>query len=97
MGPSYAAEDFLNTYMDADHIRVILFGSLAKTGKGHGTDRAVSETLKSVSHEIIFDCQSETDVHPNTLEFIAFRENADLSERRPVLFLLLCIVFVCNL
>ena len=41
MGPSFATKDFLKLCSDADFIKVILYGSLAKTGKGHGTDRAL--------------------------------------------------------
>lgn len=47
IGPWRAAEAFLKTLRDAGkfdriaHVHVDLFGSLAKTGMGHGTDRAV--------------------------------------------------------
>ncbi len=82
MGPSYATVDFLKLYPQADFVKVVLFGSLAKTGKGHGTDRAISETLASVQHEIVFDYESKTDVHPNTLEFTAFKENKELGKKR---------------
>lgn len=82
MGPSYAAAEFLKLYENADHIKVTLFGSLAKTGKGHGTDRAVSETLAKVSHEVVFDYDTPTDVHPNTLEFIAFKDSAEIGRKR---------------
>ncbi len=82
MGPSYAAVEFLKLYPQADYIKVVLFGSLAKTGKGHGTDRAISETLANIPHEIVFDFESETKVHPNTLEFTAFKENKELGKKR---------------
>lgn len=82
MGPSFAATDFLKIYPQADFIKVILFGSLSKTGKGHGTDRAISETLAPTKHEIIFDYESVTDIHPNTLEFIAFKNNKEIGEKR---------------
>lgn len=82
MGPSYATADFLKQYDNADYIKVILFGSLAKTGKGHGTDRAVSETLNGISHDVFFDLETKTDVHPNTLEFIAFKEGKELGRKR---------------
>ena len=81
MGPSFAAERFRAAHPDAEKIRVTLFGSLAKTGKGHGTDRAVAETLKGVPTEIIFDMESETPVHPNTLEFTAFRGGKEYARR----------------
>ena len=60
---------------------MILYGSLAKTGEGHGTDRAVSGILADVSHDIIFDCESETPVHPNTIEFIAFKDSAEIGRK----------------
>ena len=82
MGPAFAAADFLNAYPQADYITVVLFGSLAKTGKGHGTDRAVSEILTNTHHEIIFDCETNTDVHPNTLEFIAFQDKIEIGRKR---------------
>ena len=82
MGPSYAAAEFLKLYPNADRIMVILYGSLAKTGKGHGTDRAVSETLANVPHEVIFDYETPTDVHPNTLEFIAYKADAEIGRKR---------------
>ena len=66
MGPSFAATEFLKMSPQADFIKVTLFGSLAKTGKGHGTDRAISETLANIPHEIVFDYESKTPIHPNT-------------------------------
>ncbi|MBE7001587.1 MAG: L-serine ammonia-lyase [Ruminococcaceae bacterium] len=81
MGPSFAAATFLSLYPQADFIQATLFGSLSKTGKGHGTDRAISETLKNVKHQIIFDYETETTVHPNTIEFIAFQNNLELGRK----------------
>lgn len=81
MGPSFAAARFFSMYSDADYIKATLFGSLAKTGKGHGTDRAISETLADVKHDIFFDCDSATPVHPNTVEFIAFKNNQEIGKR----------------
>ena len=53
MGPSFAAADFMTKFPNADFIKVILYGSLAKTGKGHGTDRAIIDTLSDVKNEVI--------------------------------------------
>ena len=82
MGPAFAAACFLNEYGDADYVKVTLFGSLAKTGRGHGTDRAVSQILAEIPHEIVFDCETETDVHPNTLEFTAFKGEKKIGKQR---------------
>lgn len=81
MGPAFAAAKFLNIYPQADFIKVTLFGSLSKTGKGHGTDRAISETLATIKHQIVFDYETETTVHPNTIEFIAFKNNIELGRK----------------
>ncbi len=82
MGPAYAASRFLELYPNASYIQVTLLGSLAKTGKGHGTDRAISEIFSNVPHDIVFDPETETDVHPNTVEFVAFKENVELGRKR---------------
>lgn len=81
MGPSFAATEFLRISPQADFIKVTLLGSLAKTGKGHGTDRAISETLANIPHEIVFDYESKTPIHPNTLEFIAFKEGKETNKK----------------
>ena len=82
MGPAYAALQFSEAYPDADCIRVILYGSLAKTGKGHSTDRAILESLASVQTEIVWDTETETPFHPNTLDFIAFREGQEIGRKQ---------------
>ena len=73
MGPAFAAEDFLKNLPDtAEKIVVTLYGSLAKTGKGHGTDRAIANVLNGKNTTIIFNT-TETDLpHPNTIDFEAF-------------------------
>lgn len=45
MGPERAAKLFRSEHPEADAFRVILYGSLSKTGIGHGTDRVLRETL----------------------------------------------------
>ncbi|MBQ4607503.1 MAG: L-serine ammonia-lyase, iron-sulfur-dependent, subunit alpha [Clostridia bacterium] len=82
MGPAYAALQFSETYPDADCIRVVLYGSLAKTGKGHSTDRAILESLAGVQTEIVWDTETETPYHPNTLDFIAFREGKEIGRKQ---------------
>jgi len=82
MGPAYAALQFSEMYPEADFFRVILYGSLAKTGKGHSTDRAILESLAGVPTEIVWDTESETPYHPNTLDFIAFREGQEIGRKQ---------------
>ena len=45
MGPERAAHRFKEKYPQADRFLVTLYGSLAKTGKGHLTDDILVKTL----------------------------------------------------
>lgn len=82
MGPSYAAENFISLYPTADRVEAILYGSLAKTGKGHATDRAILETLKKVECKVIFDTNTEVSVHPNTVDFFAYQRGQIIGKKR---------------
>lgn len=82
MGPCKAAEIFKAENPNADEIRVILYGSLSKTGKGHGTDTAISKVLSDFKTEIVFSDSNEKLPHENTLDFIAFRDGAEISKMR---------------
>ena len=74
MGPERAAELFLSQNPDADSFQVILYGSLSKTGVGHGTDRVLREVLSPSPTEIIFSDEDLGASHPNTLDFIALKD-----------------------
>ncbi len=76
MGPAKAAERFLSQHDGAQRYAVVLYGSLAMTGEGHGTDRAVKRVFGSRHVEIIFDKTSPC-VHPNTMDFVAFNGDAE--------------------
>ncbi len=80
MGPAFAAERFLKENPKADKITVELFGSLSKTGKGHGTDRALKEALKPIETEIVFNDSDIQLEHPNTIDFRAYKGNKLLSK-----------------
>lgn len=68
MGPANACDYILKQYSDIKSIRVVLYGSLALTGKGHLTDYIIGLKLKDIKHRIVFDTKTETP-HPNTMEF----------------------------
>ena len=68
MGPSSACKVLRDKYPDADKFVITLYGSLAKTGIGHRTDYAIRETLKDKECEIIFDEETHTLLHPNTID-----------------------------
>lgn len=76
MGPAKAAERFLSKHDGAERYIVVLYGSLAMTGEGHGTDRAVKRVFGNRSVEIVFDKTSPC-VHPNTMDFVAVCGSAE--------------------
>lgn len=74
MGPQFAAEYINETYPDAAFVKVVLYGSLALTGDGHGTDRVLKNTL-AAPNEIILDTEEKNLPHPNTMDFIVYDED----------------------
>ncbi len=71
MGPQYAAEYINENYPDAAFVKVVLYGSLALTGEGHGTDKVLKETI-SVPNEIVLNTEEKNLPHPNTLDFVIY-------------------------
>lgn len=83
MGPERAAALFKKDYPEADRFRVILYGSLSKTGEGHGTDRVLHETLAPAEAEVVFSEEDPEDLpHPNTLDFFAYKGETELGTMR---------------
>ncbi len=81
IGPFNAAKRFLLENRDAESFKVILYGSLAKTGQGHMTDKVISEVFADSECEIVFDYETETDYHPNTMELFAFYPERTVSTK----------------
>ena len=67
MGPEKASTIFLSEHPEADAFRVTLFGSLSKTGRGHGTDTVICEVLGKDRTEIVWDNETTDLPHPNTM------------------------------
>lgn len=78
MGPEKAAKLFKEEYKSATRFKVVLMGSLAKTGKGHRTDYIIIETLKTKDCEIVFDLKADTPYHPNTMQLFAYEGEREL-------------------
>lgn len=74
IGPRKAADMFLQEMpSETARINVTLFGSLAATGKGHLTDKAVLEILTPVvPAEIIWKPETVLPFHTNGIRFDAF-------------------------
>ncbi len=70
MGPRKAAEIFLSRHPEAVAFNVTLYGSLAATGRGHMTDRAIIDTLEPHA-PVTLDWQPHIFLpyHPNGMTF----------------------------
>ena len=80
VGPFHAAQIFGSRYPEADRYQVTLFGSLAFTGEGHGTENAIHSALPGT--EVVFNRDMQDLPHPNTMLFQAFREGQLIGENR---------------
>lgn len=71
IGPERACKAFLQKNTAADSFEAVLYGSLAATGDGHGTELIV----KSVLPNAVVRCEKEPEgglTHPNTMDLIAY-------------------------
>ena len=82
MGPERAAKLFLQRCPRAERFDVILYGSLNKTGIGHGTDNVLKETLGFDRTNIIYSPLEWEGMHPNTLDFKGFAGDELVGELR---------------
>lgn len=93
MGPMVAANDFIqrlnsqNSLSSVAHIKVELFGSLACTGKGHHTDKAIMLGLEgyapeSVDPDLIYrrpkEIENTSKIYLNQTQSISFSPEQDL-------------------
>ena len=72
IGPKKAADIFRKQNPEAAKFVVTLYGSLAATGKGHMTDKAIIAALKPCPAEILWELKTFLPIHPNGLKFQAF-------------------------
>jgi L-serine dehydratase len=73
MGPEKAARIFKSENLNAEAFRAVLYGSLAKTGRGHRTDKAIVRALSPAPAEVEFITDPEViPPHPNTMDFFAY-------------------------
>ena len=71
MGPSKAASIFKARNQAAASYHVTLYGSLAATGKGHLTDKAIIESMSPVPVDIDWRSAETIPPHPNGMKFRA--------------------------
>lgn len=80
IGPERACKIFLAENPEAESFKAVLYGSLAKTGVGHGTDGVVKSVLKNV--EIECDDGSDGLPHPNTMDLFAYNGGRETASMR---------------
>ena len=80
VGPYHAAQIFGSRYPEADAFRVTLYGSLAFTGEGHGTGKAIRSALPNC--ELISDPDEKDLPHPNTMLFVALKDGKEIGRNR---------------
>ncbi len=82
IGPERACLRFAAEHPTADRFKAILYGSLAKTGKGHRTDSVIQKTFAPVECEVEFRGEVTDIPHPNTFDLIAYEGNRMVSRIR---------------
>ena len=80
IGPEKICNFVKDKYPEGYTFKVILYGSLALTGKGHGTDRVVREVLQNV--EIVFDKETGDLPHPNTMDVFVYNGKKEVAKIR---------------
>ncbi len=80
VGPFRAAQIFGQRWPEADEYKVTLFGSLAFTGEGHGTGKAILSALPRA--QVAFNREEKDLPHPNTMLFEAYREGRLIGSNR---------------
>ena len=86
MGPEKAVKLFKSEHPDAASYKVILYGSLAETGKGHCTDRAVIEGFEPSPCEIVWNTDHKLKLpHENTMDIFAYDKDGNETARERVM------------
>ena len=82
MGPRKAAEIYLNKHPEAAAFEVTLYGSLGATGKGHMTDVAILDVLRTKTPDvkIIWEPKTFLPFHPNGMKYCAIDANGNRSD-----------------
>ena len=79
IGPENACKLFREENPEADAFVAVLYGSLALTGEGHGTDRIIKNVLGNVRVE---NDLTTTTPHPNTMDLFAYKNKCELARMR---------------
>ncbi len=78
MGPNNAAKLFFENNKAATSFEAVLKGSLSKTGKGHLTDKAITDGFSPKPCVVVFSDDKTEYSHPNTLELKALDDDKNV-------------------
>ena len=84
IGPYRASLDFVNSNkkdFNFTRIDVILYGSLALTGIGHGTDKIIKDTIEkefNIKCNVLFNIDEKNLEHPNTIRFLGYNDKNEV-------------------
>lgn len=81
MAPRKAAEQFKARTPQAASYRVTLYGSLAATGKGHFTDKAILDSLAPKEVELVWKPETFLPFHNNAMLFEALDNSGGLIDK----------------
>lgn len=84
MGPRAAAERFAADFPQAAAFRATLYGSLAATGRGHFTDRAIMDAFGANPVDIVWKPEEQKPYHPNAMLLEAISKSATIVGERLV-------------
>lgn len=82
MGPERAINILKERYPEAEGFKVTLYGSLALTGKGHGTDKVIMRTAEPLPCTVRFDAAEPCPVHPNTMDAEILKGGKIIAKKR---------------
>lgn len=81
MAPEKIAKYLMKKYPSATGYKVTLYGSLALTGKGHGTDTVLKKVLGNET-QIVFDTSKTNLPHANTLDIEVYNSDNCIAKHR---------------
>ena len=82
MGPFKAVTNYIENHPETKSLHVTLYGSLAATGKGHLTDKAVEEAAANAGLEVVIAWEPKENLpeHPNGMVVASVAEDGSLTD-----------------
>lgn len=81
IAPQRIAHILKTKYIDTKFVKVVLYGSLAFTGHGHLTDKAIIEEFAPIPCEVLFDIHTKVSF-PNTMDVSLTDSNGNTITKR---------------